>query len=514
MVAGLSAAIALWIAPQAGATITSTQITSPADPTYSIRDDDNPNTMAVSGTTDSTDPGTDTVDLDCFYGSGPDSSQLSADVTLQSDGSFSVPGANLENVEGKVCRLRAVPSGTPPVDLAPFAGPVLATGERSTDVIDSGPNTGAPYDLYVWGQQLTAGDDYVSAGSCGIYDGYLYDSDLTLTAVTWYCNDGFNAGDVQGDLESSTRSQLEVDGADAYTPYTAWDINDAASPGFPALTYDYTLDPATGDLTITESDEVVKCPDATYPPDETTCQSFVDTGVRLDRTITQGSDGHLVYVTDNWVSTDGKAHSLDLLPQNDQCFAEARSPCGGPDVQYKFPGETSYSTHDVGDVVPFSGSGPVAVYANVEGAGDGNTSTGQGAIVFDRPASPATFNSVSYDSEFYFHQTGTATAACPATFRFAYAQDYDSADVQSLAQSALNRFATPVTCPGPNPTTPVVPAPAGHTGKRKHALRKCKRKLKKAWKKKRAHHRLNKHAKKHLKKKFKKCKRRARKLPA
>ncbi|HEY1285305.1 MAG TPA: hypothetical protein VGF04_04395 [Solirubrobacterales bacterium] len=504
-VAGLTAAVALWIAPQAGATITSSQITSPSDLTYSIYDLDNPDTIAVSGTTNSDNPSTDQVDLDCFHGGTW--STLANQVPLESDGSFSLPDADPFGLRLEVCHLRAVPSGTPPENLAPFAGPVLATGSRQSYLISDGPNDGTQYDYDIWGQQLTAANEYDSAGDCGLVDGYLFDSSLEQTTVTWYCADWYWWYENYGNEEASTRSQIKVDGANALTPYTARDLNEGGS-GLPAVSYDYSLDPATGDLTITESNPIVKCGNASFPPDETKCASFVGTGVRLNRTITQGNDGHLVFITDNWMSTDGGSHSIDLLPQNDQCFNED---CPESEVQDKFPGETSYSSHEEGDVVQFSDSAPAAVYVKVAGAPDGETSTGRGAIVFDRPASPATFNSVGYDSEFYFHQTGTSTPACPATFRFAYAQDYDNADVQALAQTALSRFATPVTCPGPNPSPTV---PVGHTGKRKRALRKCKRNFKKAVKKKRARHRLSKHAKKHLKKKFKKCKRRARKLPA
>src|SRR5262249_44687881 len=147
----------------------------------------------------------------------------------------------------------------------------------------------------------------------------------------------------------STRSELQVDGANALSPAQAASLNSTASPGFPALTSSYSVDPATGNLTINESDQLVKCPDATYPPTPVTCPSFLSTGVRVDRTITQESDGHLVFITDTYVSTDAQPHTLDLLPQNDQYFGDS-----GPKIEYKFPGEGSFSTHALGDTVSFS----------------------------------------------------------------------------------------------------------------------------------------------------------------
>jgi hypothetical protein len=507
LIAGLAGALALWIAPQASATITTTSITSPTDPTYSIYDGDAPNTIAVTGTTDSDAAGSDLVDLQCFYGSGPSNAALATNVPLAGDGSFSVSAADLANVDDRVCRLRAVPAGTIPANLTPFAGPLLATGERSTHTLSGGPNDGTPYDYYIWGQQLTAAFDYVSIGDCGLYDGYLFDASLAQTAYTFYCNDGLDQQDTYGP-SSPTRSELQVDGANAYTSATAQNINDQATPGFPALAHSYSLDPATGNLTIHESDPIVRCPDATYPPDSTSCPSFDATGVRVDRTITQQSDGHLVFFSDRYVSTDGQQHSLDLLPQNDQYF-------GGPgsDVQYKFPGESSYSTHALGDVVSFPASVPAAVYVNVQGAADGDTSTGQGAIVFNRPASPATFNDVSSDSELHFHQTGVVTATCSPSFGFAYAQDYEAANVTTLAQTAMDRFsASPATACSPSGPAPT-PTGTAPTGKRAAALKKCKKKHKRALHKKRKHHKLNKKAKRKLGKRFKKCKRGAQRLP-
>ena len=77
----------------------------------------------------------------------------------------------------------------------------------------------------------------------------------------------------------------------------------------------------------------------------------------------------------------------------------------------------------------------------MHGAADGETSTGQGAIVYDRPATGATFTEVitSY-SRFTLHQTGAVPAGGSTRFRFAYAQDYHAATVASLATTASTAF--------------------------------------------------------------------------
>src|SRR5262245_20838199 len=210
---------ALSVVSLASATITTTNVTSPTDPTYSSFDQDSPNTIGVSGTTDSNNTGSDLVDLQCFYGTGTTHVTLATNVPLDGGAGFSVPAASLNTVKYHVCRLRAVPAATIPADLSTFTGPRLATGERRSSKIIGGPNLNALRDFYIWGQQLTAADDYDSYGGCGLDDSYLFDASLMLSATTWYCNDWFSSGeDFTG--PGSTRSELQVDGANAYSPAT------------------------------------------------------------------------------------------------------------------------------------------------------------------------------------------------------------------------------------------------------------------------------------------------------
>jgi hypothetical protein len=73
-------------------------------------------------------------------------------------------------------------------------------------------------------------------------------------------------------------------------------------------------------------------------------------------------------------------------------------------------------------------------------------STGQGAIVYDRPAAGATFISVTtYASELTLHQTGTVPAGGSTRFRFAYVQDYLTANVASLASAASTALLNGIT---------------------------------------------------------------------
>jgi hypothetical protein len=369
--------------------------------------------------------------------------------------------------------LRAVPAGSIPADLSPFSGPVAAIGQ--SDVFSFG-------DFYTYAQQLTAADDYGSAGACGYCDGYLFDPDFANTTTTFFGNDWFDNLDA--------RSGIQVDGANAYPPARATFINGSAT-GRPSMTYSYSLDPSNGDFEIDESDPIVKCPMTTYPPDATSCPSFSTTGVRLDRTISQESDGHLVFVTDTWTSTDAAMHTVDLQPINSQSFGG-----NAPMVAYRFPGEGSFTTHAPDDVVTFSPDLPGGIFVNVQGSPDGAHDTGQGAIVFDRAASPATFyEGFPGSSAMYLQQSGTVPAGSSTTFRYAYAQAYTCAEVAALAQTAASRFGGSVSSPCPSPPPAgggAAPAP-GPTGQRARALKKCK--------------------KKKSAKARKKCRKRAKKLP-
>ena len=86
------------------------------------------------------------------------------------------------------------------------------------------PNNGKAYDYTLDAQQQTAAFDYVSLGSCGLHDGFLYDPTYANTTVTFACN----AGLVRADSPTTpTRSELQIDGVNAYSP--ALFINSSAA---------------------------------------------------------------------------------------------------------------------------------------------------------------------------------------------------------------------------------------------------------------------------------------------
>jgi hypothetical protein len=241
----------LLVTPAAHAAITASQITAPSNPSFFIADEDaSSQTFAISGTTTGGSPATDKVDVNCYFGGSHVAVKKS--VPLGSDGSFSIPAANLNNPLLLTCRLLAVPAGTNPSDLTPFSGPVIGVGERQSSTVTFGPNTGKVTDYYLDAQQQTGAFDYASLGACGLEDGFLYDLAFSNTTVTFSCDSALFKSD-----STATRSELQVDGANAYAPANAAAINPNAT-GLPALTDTYTVDKATGNVVVEETDPIVK----------------------------------------------------------------------------------------------------------------------------------------------------------------------------------------------------------------------------------------------------------------
>jgi hypothetical protein len=443
----------LAVTPAGHAAITATQITSPANPSLFIADEDaTAQTFTVSGTTTGGSPSSDKVDIRCYFAGK--SVKVKGNVALNSNGSFSVAAADLNKLLQLTCQLRAVPAGTSPADLTPFSGPVVGVGERESSKISGGPNDRKAYDYALDAQQLTAAFDYASLGSCGLHNGFLYDSIYANTTVTFACNAGIGRADSP---TTPTRSELQIDSANAYAPTQAFFINSGAT-GLPALTDTYTVDKATGNVVIRETDLIVKCGTATYPPTAGSCATFVSTGVTDDRTITQDHDGHISWITDVFKSTDGKAHAVDLLWDNSEQFFGASG--DSSKLEYEFPGESSFATHATGSSFSLPTS-PGAIFIRMHGAADGDQGTGEGAIVYDRTATAAKFTSVTpFGSEFTLHQGGKVPAGGSTRFRFAYVQDYQTALVGARAKTASAVFRNPITVSKSGKGT-VTSSPAG-----------------------------------------------------
>jgi hypothetical protein len=398
-------------------------VSAPANPSFGMYDEGVAPTFAATGSVTGGAGIGEELDLRCYYGSV--SEILVPNVVVELDGSFSAP---VTPVNSTTCRLRAVPAGTEPTELDGFTGPILAVGESRVILTGAEGGPSVPFDFYANGQQLTAADDYVSINDCGLADSYLRDEEFEEHS-TFFCNDFYEDFNNGG---HPAESGFRVDGANAYFSTAAFGINEEAS-GFPQLAYDFAQDPSNGNLTIHDSEPAVVCPDLTYPPNAASCDEFLASGVRDERTIEQTHDGHLVVITDSFHSTDGKAHQVEALPENEQDFNRH-----GEEIEYRFPGEPGYVPRVEGETVSFPDSSTGAVYIKVTGAADGDTETGRGAIVFFQPSSPAYFNDFrERRNSFYFDDTATVSASGAATIKYAYAQAFTQAEVEALVADAV-----------------------------------------------------------------------------
>jgi hypothetical protein len=421
---------------------TTTAITTPADPAFfNVAVDPltgmTADTVEISGTAT---PDVTQVDIDCLSG---DTVTHLANAVPVTGSAFAVE-ASLQSIWGSgrlLCHLRAIPSGVDPTtdSLVNYVGPRVLMDGQFGSTVSSGPNTGTLDDYFLHAQLFRGAFDYHSLGNGGVTRGFLFDQYFDLSTVTFFTN----ATLFNGESHSPTRSELQIDGANAYTPSGAETINPDAT-GLPALSYSYSLAAATHDLVIHETDPLVRCSSPTYPPTAVSCPTFVSAGVTDHRTITQDHDGHISWIGDVFTSTDGHAHSLDLLWENDQRFFASGSDTSM--LEYEFPGQSSFAEHVVSDTVALPASAPGTILVRMSRALDGDPETGRGAIVYDRPAASAKFENIDVDgSDFVLHQTGTVPAGGTTTFRFAYVHDFLAADVASLAQTASSAFLNTLT---------------------------------------------------------------------
>jgi len=433
----------LLVAAAAQATVTSSSITAPSDPFFALNQGQT-QSVTISGTSDGTTG--DSVDVLCYLDNGSTGSEngaVATGVPVNADGSFSISVAlgQLERDFGNTCRLRAVPSGSVPTSgLASFAGPrtEVATLSRTT--------TGsATTSYYVLAPQLAGIEEYESFGLVGLDNSYLLDPSIfgQIDSQGYFSNDYAD----QQAASNANRAAALVDTKPAYAPAAAAKINPSAT-GLPSLSVSAAQNSSTGDVTITESEPLVRCAGDPYPPTSGNCTAFVASGVSLSRTITQTDNGHIVFIEDVYSSTDGSSHALDLLLQNQQYFTSYTSGSVNPaGVSYEFPGQTAFATHSPGDQISVPGSAPALILIQNNQTPDGSTSGVRGAITYGQvPSGPFAFGTASPDvgdapvSTFDAPNVITVPASGGVPLRYAYSTEFSLAAAQADAQTAQNRF--------------------------------------------------------------------------
>jgi len=468
--ATVTALLVLAVAPAAAqATVTSTQITgwtqaNPAAPPnnpYLISYDNNPTTLSVSGTA----PGaanTDHVDVVCYFGAAPSVAKLNTSPVAINNGTFTTGPVPLKPIAGHACRLRAIPVNTESsAESDSFAAQQVAVSEAALPVaISNGPNAGTPFNFYVNDVTFTGYAVWSAAGTpfqslpspytnaCGGPEAAPIDPAFDVPPDF---PPNF-AIDCAGSLLSDDlgafggRSEVQVDGRNAYDPAAAQGLFTSGSPvsqnltGFPkTLAATVAWDPTTGLISSHSTEPWVECDDPNEEkPTSASCPSFVNAGVQLQRNITTSDGGRVVTMTDTWSSTDGKPHALDLL-YDDAIGVVTVPPHGVPG--YEFPGQTTFSTYGAGNTLPgpSSAAGSILVRTNVA-APDGDPNEAAGAITFGAAPSGFVF---AANNDFEERHVLTVPAGGSASLTYIYSVGYSVADVQARALAAQDYFQGP-----------------------------------------------------------------------
>lgn len=381
-----------------------------------------PTTLTVQGQA----TGIAAVDIVCYYGSGSTfgDAVLASNVSVTSGTFFKI--ATLRPIAGHACRLRAIPAGGEPGDDLPqYAGPQVAVSEVA---LPSGAVDNNPYDFYVAAITFAGSAAWDSAGSCGPYSA-PFDSSFGQGNFAIDCAGSLLDANL---LTGATRSEVQVDGQNAYDAASAHALFGGSE--FPSLGATVEQDPTDGAVASqsTEGWEVCSQP-VVYAA---ACPSFVSAGVQLARNITTSDGGLVTTMTDTWSSTDGQAHSLDLLYDDYVGLKTSNAQRG-----YEFPGQHTFSAYIAGATVPGPSTSPGSILVRTNVAEpDPYPGEADGAITFSTPPTGYTFIS---NSEFEEHQTLQVPAGGSASLTYIYSTDYTVAQVEALAQAAEDTLQAP-----------------------------------------------------------------------
>ncbi|HEV3321860.1 MAG TPA: Ig-like domain-containing protein [Solirubrobacteraceae bacterium] len=451
------------------------QITSPAGPTYALNDESEsspPSAFKVEGTTNVEGK----VSLRCYFGTDATSksySTLANEVTPNSEKKF------FAEVEAKLlhngpCVLRAVPfdnvEAHPPGSASeeaadPFKGPrIIGSSFRLFN------QNGVNYDYQFQSSTPVGYFNIESVGDCGLDESYLYAPEtLSVSNSLFFCDAALFAEN-EPPSGPSTRSELQIDGANAYSPAAAREVNRAIEEeleskkeplipvaGAPQVMVEKSFDHSTGLVTIKEVDPIVKCaPSTAFPPTATSCKSFVSTGVELDREWQTGDADQVASLTDNWRSIDGVDHALNALYDQDNVNG------GGKGGAYELPGTNVFSATTRGQTISLpAGLGRIYYKEDAETPAVGDGEHPQGAIVYDTPPSgPISVyrgTGEKFENGFEMPYQGTIPAGGSYTLHMAFIQAYKLSEVEALASEVLAGY------PPSAPPTLSIASPANGT---------------------------------------------------
>lgn len=484
VVAAVAAIGAFALPSTAGATVRSTKITSPTDPSYPTENfaDPTPTRFHFAGTADA-DPG-DTVRVVC---TGNGNNQLVADNVPVVSGAFSSAATAdathpqdplVSSIDNGACTLRALPESFGGTDVSKFTGPRLGYGYLSgnkytfdsgndTDPPNTNPNKNKLYDFYDETYGLGGYSDYDSLASCGVDDmtvwlggnSFRYPNRelFSCAGYPWPSGDGFTPG-------------LSVDGHPAYTAYGVYKNEGYSSTttkkGVPSFTYTATREPISGELTINEADQLAYCMDDNATPADTsddkpvdtvtqypTCSYYKPLDVTANRKITTSHGGIQATLADSYTSPT--AHKISALYETD--FNDS--------VSVKFAGSSGFNSYEeYGSVAPPS-SVPTTFYIN--GASEypeGSDQAPQGAVTTDTAWDALTW--YANDGYYMAYQNRDIPAGGAFKVSTTYTAGVTQADVEAAAKPVEDAGAAPaVSITSPAGGSTVTSSPVTVSGK-------------------------------------------------
>lgn len=431
----LAVAFALAAPAVAQAEVTSSNVTTPSNPTYLLNDQtDVPvATTTVAGTTNGTTG--DTVDLRCRYDQ-TSYNTVASGVPVNADGSFSTE-VDLDMFPDDACTLHAVDGSVGTSEYFRYDGPLVAVSRiEGLTTVPDGPNAGLVTDYDVRTTGIGGYFDLSSAGEQGIRDSAGYAPDLDEASGGWDEAAELGGKDEDG---SGIRNQLLVDGRNAYTPDQARDayfgdgapggpLDSYEAPGLPGITL--TASVSGTSVIVTETFALVRCNNAdTTEPDATNCSEWLPTGVRVVRRW-EVREGHTAFLSDTYESADGAAHSIDPIYFQDVETSEIGWQIDGSEEFVHYEGVTLGNAE-----LPDRPFGMSAMENDDDPDGIENYHVG---VAFAEPPQEIRFTE---EEEF---EAAYGARQVPASLRHAFTQGVNSTQTRRRTQVAADSYAAPV----------------------------------------------------------------------
>jgi hypothetical protein len=434
----------------ASAAPTATDIATPSGRVFVRVDVDHPSTLQVEGTASG---GEGDVDLRCYTGNA--SVRLVEAVPVVNGAFASAPALDKTLLQTlgyphRMCTLRAVPAGTvpvaPPGAQSEWQGPSIGWGAKKVyevgDGFDPTP-ADAQWDYYYEQAQSRAFNDYDSAAGCGLCDTYVFaqGTDAPANAIWWG-----NAGLFRTPRDVPDRTAVKVDGINVYAGPSAHSSavgNFIDNVGFPTVSVTDSVDPGSGDLTIHERSEFKACaPDPVlHPPTDTSCVSFADSGVALERDIHQGDDGLQVTIVDHWKSVDGQAHELDAMYEDTEHSENAMILGHEGRADFTWTGD-GFQVYDAQSQVPLPNAAPATMLVKTDAATPdaGDDTNPFGAMTFGTVPTEITVFGLGgpghKNGRWHTRYARTVPAGGEVVIAMAYSHELNLDAVQAKAQAA------------------------------------------------------------------------------